>query len=114
MKSFAPLLLIALFTPLFNGCYSPTLPLPPPVRTELEVFPPDADGWVRVQGGPGVADPGEQIVIINQNTQYGWIVPVTDEGFSVDVVAEIGDILIFSRKIGDEIGQSIPITVPAE
>jgi hypothetical protein len=96
------------------GCYSPTLPLPPPVRDGLTISPPDADGWVLVTGEQGVMDAGEQAVIINANTLYGWIVPVTEDGFEVEVLASAGDVLSIQRRSGDELGQSIQIVVPSE
>lgn len=76
--------------------------------------PPDVDGYVLVSGEPGVMDAGEQAVIINTDTLYGWIVPVDDDGFEVNVIAEIGDILSIQRRVGEEVGQSIQVAVPSE
>lgn len=96
----------------FGGCYSPTLPLPPPVRDGLTVSSPDDRGQVLVRGETGVMDPGEQAVIINLDTLYGWIVPVTEEGFEVYVVANSGDILSIRRQAGDDQGPAIELIVP--
>lgn len=97
------------------GCYSPTLPLPPPARAGLTVSSPDADGFVVVIGEPGVLAPDEQVVIINRDTLYGWIAPTDEDGgFEVIVIAEAGHFLAIQRRIGDEVGQPIEIIVPEE
>lgn len=96
------------------ACYSPTLPLPPPLQEAITVSPPDADGWVLVTGEPEAMDDGEQAVIINRRTFYGWIVPVDESGFEVEVQAQAGDWLSIQRRDGDEMGQSIQVQVPAE
>lgn len=95
-----------------EACYSPTLPLPPPVRDGLTVSPPDEDGYVLVRGEPGVMDSGQQAFILNLNTMYGWIVPVDDDGFEVLVVAESGHVLSIRRREGDETGEAIELVVP--
>ncbi len=97
------------------GCYSPTLPLPPPARDGLSVSPPDVEGFVDVIGEPGVLDPGEQVVIINRSTLYGWIVPADEDGgFEAIIIAESGHWLSLQRRIGDEVGQPIDVQVPEE
>ncbi len=95
-----------------SGCYSPTLPLPPPARDGLTISPPDEDGFVLVRGEPGVMDPGEQAVIINLNTLYGWIVPVGESGFEAIVIADPGDVLSIHRQAGDDQGPAIELIVP--
>lgn len=96
------------------ACYSPTLPLPPPARDEISFSCPDQSSNLTLRGGPGVMDPGEQAVIINIDTMYGWIVPVDESGFEVAIIADIGDVLIIQRRLGDEIGPSIQIIVDDE
>jgi hypothetical protein len=96
------------------GCYSPTLPLPPPLQEAITVSAPDADGWVLVEGDARAMDEGDQAVIINRDSMYGWIVPVGSTGFSVQVRAEPLDWLVISRMVGDEMSQSVQVQVPAE
>jgi hypothetical protein len=96
------------------ACYSPTLPLPPPVRDEITWSCPDQSGSLTLRGGPGVMDPGEQAVIINLETMYGWIVPVDETGFEVTIIADMGDVLIIQRRLGDEIGPSIQVILDEE
>jgi hypothetical protein len=106
---------VALVLAASTACYSPTLPLPPPARDGLTVSPPDEDGLVAVDGAPGVLDPGEQAVIVNRDTLYGWIVPSDDDGgFHAVVIAEAGHWLSIQRRVGEETGQAIEIQVPAE
>ena len=95
-----------------GGCYSPTLPLPPPMRDGLTLDAPDADGYVLVRGEPGVIEPGQQVLIINLDTMYGWIVPVDEEGFEVRILAESGDIISVRRKDGDDMSLAIELPVP--
>jgi hypothetical protein len=112
-KRLVPLLLALALATSVAGCYSPTLPLPPPARDGLNVSSPDENGFVIVEGLPGVMDPGEQAVIVNIRTYYGWIVPVDDDGgFQAIVIADIGDVLSIQRRIGDEVSQSIDAIVP--
>lgn len=94
------------------ACYSPTLPLPPPVRDGLTVEAPNEDGYVLVRGEPGVMEPGQQALIVNLDTMYGWIVPVGEEGFEALVLAEAGDIISIRRKDGDEMGPAVELVVP--
>lgn len=96
-----------------SACYSPTLPLPPPARDGLSVSPPDADGMVLVEGEAGVMEAGDQAVIINLSTLYGWIVPVDEEGaFSMRVEAESGDWLSIQRRSGYESSPAVEVLVP--
>lgn len=96
------------------GCYSPTLPLPPPLQDAITVSPPDADGWVWVVGDERAMDEGDQAVIINRETLYGWIVPVSATGFSVQIQADPGQWLAIARMNGDEMSSSIQVQVPVE
>jgi hypothetical protein len=113
--TFIPLALwCALIAVSAGGCYSPTLPIPPPLQEAITVSPPDADGWVLVEGDARAMDEGDQAVIINRDSMYGWIVPVGADGFSVQVQAEPLDWLVISRMVGDEMSQSIQAQVPAE
>lgn len=97
---------------LVQACYSPTLPLPPPARDGLTVEAPDEDGVVIVRGEPGVMEPGQQALVVNLDTMYGWIVPVDEEGFEALVLAESGDIISIRRKDGDEMGPAVELVVP--
>ena len=106
------LIVVALITVVATNCVSPTLPLPPPNREGLTVEPPNVEGEVRVTGEPGVMDVGEQAVIINQNTLYGWIVPVDDSGFEAWIAAEVGHLLSIQRRQGDNVGQAVDLLVP--
>lgn len=113
-RALTTLLLLSAFATLAAGCYSPTLPLPPPARDGLTISVPDEDGFVEISGEPGVMDPGEQAVIINTRTYYGWIVPVDEDGgFQAIIIAESGDVLSIQRRIGDDVGQAIDVIVPS-
>ena len=108
------LLVPVAFGLLLAGCYSPTLPLPPPARENITVSPPDDEGFVEVDGAPGTLEPGEQVVIVNTETHYGWIVPGDDDGgFHAIVMAEAGQWLSIQRRLGDELGRAIEVEVPA-
>ena len=97
-----------------SACYSPTLPLPPPSRDGLSVEAPDADGYVLVAGDPGVMEYGDQSVITNLSTLYGWIVPVEeDASFQVRVEASGGDWLSVPRRAGYDSSPAIEIQVPS-
>ena len=113
-KGLVPLVCLAVWLGGSLGCYSPTLPLPPPVRDEISWSCPDQAGNLTLRGGPGVMDPGEQAVIINLDTMYGWIVPVDETGFEVTIIADLGDVLIIQRRLGDEIGPSIQVVLSEE
>ena len=106
------LFVVVLFAVVATNCISPTLPLPPPHREGLTVEPPNEQGEVRVAGEPGVMDVGDQAVIINQETLYGWIVPVDDSGFETWIAAEVGDLLSIQRRRGDNVGQAVDLIVP--
>jgi hypothetical protein len=107
-----PLIVVALVAVTATNCVSPTLPLPPPNREGLTVEPPNEAGEVHVTGEPGVMDAGEQAVIINQDTLYGWIVPVDESGFEAWVEAQAGHLLSIQRRQGDNVGQGVDILVP--
>ena len=76
--------------------------------------PPDADGYVLVAGDPGVMEYGDQAVITNLSTLYGWIVPVEEDGsFQVRVEAGGGDWLSVQRRAGYDSSPAIEIQVPS-
>lgn len=109
----SPLTVLALLPLVLAACYSPTLPLPPPARDGLEVSAPDEDGWVLVEGRAGLLEPGEQAVVINLSTYFGWIVPGESDGsFAVVVRAESGDWLSVHRRAGAESSPAIEVAVP--
>ncbi len=95
-----------------KACYSPTLPLPPPSRVGLTVSAPDDEGIVEITGRPGVVEPGQQAVILNLRTLYGWIVPAEESGFTAYVEADFDDILSIRRQAGQEQSPAIEIVVP--
>ena len=91
------------------SCSTPTLPLPPPAA--LSVTPPDASGFVTVEGE---ALPEAFVFCVNEVTERGVIGrPDMDGRFTLVLEAEPTHYLRVWQEIGTDQGPKVPIEVPA-
>jgi len=99
------------------GCYSPTLPLPPP-------SPPDESAGTEPQtiiltGGPGSVEANSLVLIqnmdtatFNKNQQVTGTIANADGSWGPTTVPAIkNDVLIISYTVGDTESQSIDFVV---
>ncbi len=102
-RLFALVLLVALV----GGCYSPTIPLPPPDEPELSQLSPE--GMVTVRGG---ATRYALVSVFNQRSGEGVITTAGQNGgYEATLAAKAGDSLAIWQEVSGEKSPSIEVTV---
>lgn len=90
------------------GCLSPTLPLPPPNRPDVEG--PDASGRVTLSGW---VQPGAHVYADNLHTglSAGQQADLSTGNYRFQIGAEVGDRLAFYYRIGTDVSQALEILI---
>jgi hypothetical protein len=92
---------------LLVGCYSPTLPLPPPSEPEVTV---QADGQYRFVGK---VEPGAEVVALNRhsNLMFGQLTG-GDGAYDFLVLGDSEDRIQFWYVVGKDQSPSITVLLP--
>ncbi len=100
---------------LVMGCYSPTLPLPPP--SDPSETNGGAPNLVKLHGAANSAEPSAIILIINTDTTFNdqqratATIVNTDGSWDALVFAVKNDVLNISQQVGNDDSPSISFTV---
>ncbi|MBO6937973.1 MAG: hypothetical protein JJ863_23590 [Deltaproteobacteria bacterium] len=87
---------------------SPTLPIPPPSALST---PPDADGFVTIQGSSGIE--GAMVSAFNERIGEGVIGEIDDLGeFTLRLPAQSGDPIAVWQTVGSQRGEILTVLVP--
>jgi cytochrome oxidase assembly protein ShyY1 len=97
----------AVLAALATSCYSPTLPLPPPSRPDVEG--PDPAGNVTLSGH--VLGDSEVFALNARNREIRGQLTDSSGAYRFAIPAEVGDELVFWYTVGTEESPSIVITV---
>lgn len=97
----------AAFTCVFSsqwvGCYSPTLPLPPPVEGSIEATLEASGDSVEVVGKNNSVEPHALVTCFNNRTGTGVVIVANDKGaFSTKLAAGSGDTVEIWQRVGNE------------
>jgi hypothetical protein len=110
LRSLAVLLALSAIALFSADCAAPSLPLPPP--TALVEQPPDAMGFVTVEGD---ARAGAYVGCLNNSTDNGVIVrsDVTTGAYTLRIEAQSDDVLtLWQFEASSPGGQTIDVVVP--
>ena len=103
--------LVVFATAWMSGCNSPTLPLPPPSRADIEASLDIATSVARITGLRRAVEPHALVTCFNNRTGIGSVGLASDQGsFEIDVPADEGDVIEVWQRVGND-PPSIVVTV---
>lgn len=93
---------------------TPTVPVPPPEMTFVKVSTPDSNYHVFVVGEPNAASSRDVVIVFNEDKGNGVLQDVKDDGsFSVEIAANVGDVLVVQVKRDNQLSSEEELVVPA-
>ena len=91
------------------SCLSPTLPLPPP--SDPFITAPDSDGLIQIKGR---VTSGAEVTVLNTRTSIiAGFITGEDGAYSIQMEAEIGDLLLVRQQSGTQESAPNEVYVPS-